>query len=134
MSRAGNTRCLRPRRPLGLPSINDSLTIIDPGAPLPDGRYLVVVSFSDALGDVQISVPLTIDTAPPILTLADLPSLRFTLSEPATVTALVNQKTRIMLAEPKGTFTLPFIGGVLQVSAVAQDAAGNVSSVVGADG
>jgi hypothetical protein len=100
------------------------------GSPLPDGRYLVVVSFTDALGDVQISVPLTIDTVPPLLTLVDFASLTFTLSEPATVTALVNQKTRIVLAEPKGTFTLPFAGAVLQVSAEAQDAAGNLSSVV----
>jgi hypothetical protein len=99
------------------------------GAPLPDGRYLVVVSFADALGDIQISIPLTIDTVPPVLTLADLATLRFTLSEPATVTALVNQKTTIELTEPKGAFTLPFTGAVLQVSAEARDAAGNVSAV-----
>jgi flagellar hook assembly protein FlgD len=100
------------------------------GAPLPDGRYLVVVSFTDALGDIQIAIPLTIDTVPPLLTLVDLTTLRFTLSEPATVTALVNQKTRVELAEPKGTFALPFTGAVLQVSAEAQDAAGNLSVVV----
>jgi hypothetical protein len=99
------------------------------GAPLPDGRYLVVVSFTDALGDVQISIPLTIDTVPPVLTLVDLATLRFTLSEPATVTALVNQKTRIELTEPKGAFTLPVTGVVLQVSAEARDGAGNVSVV-----
>jgi hypothetical protein len=100
------------------------------GAPLPDGRYLVVVSFTDALGDIQIAIPLTIDTVPPVLTLVDLKTLRFTLSEPATVTALVNQKTRIELAEPKGTFALPVTGAVLQISAEAQDAAGNLSVVV----
>jgi N-acetylmuramoyl-L-alanine amidase/FlgD Ig-like domain len=100
------------------------------GAPLPDGRYLVVVSFTDALGDIQIAIPLTIDTVAPALTLVDLTTLRFTLSEPATVTALVNQKTRIELAEPKGSFALPFTGPALQVSAEAQDAAGNLSVVV----
>jgi hypothetical protein len=102
------------------------------GAPLPDGRYLVVVSFTDALGDVQISVPLTIDTAPPVLTLLGLATLRFSLSEPATVTVLVNQRSRIVLAEPKGVFTVPFVGAPLQVSAEAQDAAGNLSPVVSA--
>jgi hypothetical protein len=56
--------------------------------------------------------------------------LRFTLSEPATVTAVVDQTTTIVVAEPKGTFTLPFTGTVLQVSARAQDAAGNLSSAV----
>jgi flagellar hook assembly protein FlgD len=100
------------------------------GAPLPDARYLVVVSFTDALGDIQISIPLTIDTVPPVLALTDTATLRFTLSEPATVTALVNQKTRIVLTEPRGAFALPFAGSVLQVSAEAQDAAGNVSAVV----
>ena len=50
------------------------------------------------------------------------------------MTALVNQKTRIELAEPKGTFTLPFTGAVSQVSAEAEDAAGNLSAVVSADG
>jgi hypothetical protein len=67
---------------------------------------------------------------PPVLTLVDLTTLRFALSEPATVTALVNQNTRFELAEPKGAFTLPFTGAVFQVSAEAQDAAGNLSSVV----
>ena len=100
------------------------------GAPLPNGRYQVVVSFTDALGEVQISIPLTIDTVPPVLTLVDLATLRFSLSEPATVTAVVNQTTTIVVAEPKGTFTLPFTGSVLQVSAQAQDAAGNLSSAV----
>jgi flagellar hook assembly protein FlgD len=100
------------------------------GAPLPDGKYMVVVSFTDSLGDIQIPIPLTIDTVPPVLALVDSAALRFTLSEPATVTALVNQKTRIVLAAPKGAFTLPFTGTVLQVSAEAQDAAGNLSAVV----
>ena len=50
--------------------------------------------------------------------------------EPATVTLLVNQKTRIVLAEPKGTFRIPYQGAVLQVSAEAQDPAGNLSPVL----
>ena len=100
------------------------------GAPLPDGRYLVVVSFTDALGDVQISLPVTIDTTPPVLTLVDLARLRFSLSEPATVTALVNQETTFVLTERTGLFTLPFTGAALQVSAQAQDGAGNLSQVV----
>ncbi len=64
-----------------------------------------------------------------MLTLLDLGKLRFSLSEPATVTVLVNQRTRIVQAA-QGTFTVPFAGTVTQLSAEAQDAAGNLSTVV----
>jgi hypothetical protein len=36
------------------------------GAALPDGRYVVVVTISDALGDVQLPLPLTIETTTPV--------------------------------------------------------------------
>jgi hypothetical protein len=100
------------------------------GAPLPDGRYVVVATISDALGDVQLPLPLTIDTAPPVLTLLDPAKLRFSLSEPATVTVLVNQRARIVQVAPQGVFTVPYTGAVVQLSAEAQDAAGNLSAVV----
>ncbi len=100
------------------------------GAPLPDGRYVAVLTVTDALGEVRIPVPVTIDTRPPTLTLVDPHVLSFTLDEPATVTVLVNETTRIVIAAPKGTFTIPFQGGVGALSAQAQDAAGNLSEVV----
>jgi hypothetical protein len=62
--------------------------------------------------------------------LLDAKALRFSLDEAATVTVLVNQSTRIVKLEPKGVFTIPFTGTVLQVSAEAEDAAGNVSTPV----
>ena len=101
------------------------------GAPLFDGTYRLTVTITDALGDVQIPVPIAVDNKPPTLTLVDRATLRFTLDEPATVTVLVNQRTRIVVSEPKGSFRVPFLdGGVAQVSAEAQDAAGNLSPVV----
>jgi hypothetical protein len=100
------------------------------GAPLFDGTYLATITVTDQLGDVQVSRPITIDNTPPKLALVDKGTLTFTLDEPATVTALVNQKTRIVLSEPKGTFRIPFVGAVAQVSAEAQDLAGNLSPVV----
>jgi hypothetical protein len=99
------------------------------GAALTDGKYAVVVTISDALGDVQLSLPLTIDTVPPVVTVLDAGKLRFALSEPATVTVLINQRTRIVVAA-QGTFTVPYTGAVVQLSAEAQDAAGNLSAVV----
>jgi hypothetical protein len=101
------------------------------GAPLFDGTYQATITVTDQLGDVQLAVPITIDNTPPKLTLVDKATLAFTLDEPATVTVLVNQKTRIALGEQKGTFRIPYQGGpVAQVSAEAQDLAGNFSTVI----
>jgi hypothetical protein len=100
------------------------------GVALPDGDYLAVVTVTDQLGDIQLSLPLTIDTTPPVLSIVDAGTLKFSLDEPATVTILVNQKTRITHGEGKGTFTIPVHGAVYQLSAEAQDLAGNISAVV----
>jgi hypothetical protein len=102
------------------------------GAPLFDGTYLATITVTDQLGDVQLGVPVTIDNTAPKLVLVDKKTLRFSLDEPATVTLLVNQKTRIVLGEPKGTFRIPYSAGpVYQVSAEARDLAGNLSPVIG---
>jgi hypothetical protein len=101
------------------------------GAPLFDGTYVATITVTDQLGDVQLSRPIVVDTAPPRLALVDKATLRFTLDEPGIVTVLVNQKTRVVLQEPKGAFRIPFDGGpVTQFSAEAQDAAGNLSAIV----
>jgi hypothetical protein len=101
------------------------------GAPLFDGTYLATITVTDQLGDVQLSRPIVVDTTPPKLTLLDKATLRFTLDEPGIVTVLVNQKTRIVLQEPKGTFRIPFdAGAVTQLSAEAQDVAGNLSAIL----
>jgi hypothetical protein len=102
------------------------------GTPLADGRYVAVFTITDALGDVAIPLRVTIDTRPPTLTVIDAQALRFSLDEPATVTVLVNGTTRVVIAEPKGVFTVPFQGSVASLSAQAQDAAGNLSAVVNA--
>jgi hypothetical protein len=100
------------------------------GAPLYDGTYQATITITDQLGDVQLPVPITIDTTPPGLTLVDKAALKFKLDEPATVTVLVNQKTRIVLGEPKGTFSIPYQGVVSQLTAQAQDLAGNSSPLI----
>ena len=100
------------------------------GAVLPDGKVTLVLTFTDALGDVQIPVPLTVDDTPPVLTLLDKATLRFTLNEPATVTVLVNGKTRIVRQAAAGTFAVPYVGTIDTFSAQAQDAAGNLSPLL----
>jgi hypothetical protein len=100
------------------------------GVPLPDGAYVALVTVTDALGDVQLSLPLAIDTIPPVLTLLDARTLKFSLNEPATVTVVVNGKTRLVKNAPKGTFTVGYSGAVLGLTAVAQDAGGNVGPAI----
>jgi hypothetical protein len=100
------------------------------GAPLPDGSYIAVVTVTDQLGDIQLSLPIFIDTTPPMLTIVNPQTLTFRLDEPATVTILVDQKKRIVHGESKGTFSIPIQGVVHQLSAEAQDLAGNISDVV----
>jgi flagellar hook assembly protein FlgD len=100
------------------------------GVPLPDGNYQIVATVTDLLGNVPVAIPLVVDSTPPTLTLVDARSLRFTLSEPATVTLVVNGATETKL-EPAGTFTVPPPkAGVQTVTAQARDAAGNVSAGV----
>ena len=100
------------------------------GAPLADGRYIVVVTVTDALGDVQLPLPLAIDTTPPVLTLLDAAKLRFSLSEPATVTVLVNQRDADRAGRRRARSPCRSPAASSQVSAEAQDAAGNLSAVV----
>ncbi len=101
------------------------------GAPLFDGTYQATITVTDQLGDVQLAVPITIDDTPPKLALLDKAKLKFSLDEDAMVTVLVNQKTRVVLGERKGTFTIPYSGpAVAQVSAEAQDLAGNLSPII----
>jgi N-acetylmuramoyl-L-alanine amidase/FlgD Ig-like domain len=100
------------------------------GAVLAEGTYQLAFTVTDALGDVQQTLPVTIDVTPPVLTVVDAKRLLFTLSEPATVTLLVNGGTRIVAGEPAGTFAVPFAGQVTSVAAQAQDFAGNLSATV----
>jgi flagellar hook assembly protein FlgD len=100
------------------------------GVALPDGSYALVATVTDALGNVPIALPLVVDSTAPTLTLVDARTLRFTLSEPATLTLLVNGANEVKNA-PAGTFTVPPPkAGVSTVSAQARDAAGNVSVTV----
>jgi flagellar hook assembly protein FlgD len=100
------------------------------GATVPDGQYQAVLTVTDAQGVVSQSLPLAVDTVPPQLQLLDPARLRFSLSEPATVTLLVNGAREVKI-EPAGTWAVPLPkAGVQTVSASAADAAGNVSPTV----
>ena len=104
---------------------------------LPDGTYTAQVTAVDALGDLVQQLTLTIDTVAPTLTLLSGPELRLSLSEAATVTVVLNGQQSTLFAGPgdfqvptptlpSGTPTVP----PTTLSAVATDAAGNVSGTV----
>jgi hypothetical protein len=100
------------------------------GVRLPDGQYTAVVTATDSLATLSLLAPFTVDTTPPSLAVLDGASLRFQLSEPATVTAVINGQT-VSAAEPAGVFTFPWVGPpVTSWSVSARDAAGNASAAV----
>jgi hypothetical protein len=100
------------------------------GVRVPDGTYEAVVLVTDPLGSTSFSAPLVVDATPPTLTLVDATTLRFQLSEPATVTATINGQV-VVRPEPAGPFAIPWQGGTVTTVAIqADDAAGNVSASI----
>jgi hypothetical protein len=100
------------------------------GTRLPEGAYVAMLTYSDALGTFTQSLPVTVDVTPPLLTVVDPKTLTFTLSEVATVTFVVNGGAPIVQPEPAGTFSLPYAGTVSSFSARPQDGAGNLGAPV----
>ena len=85
---------------------------------------------TDPLGTVSLLQSFTIDATPPGVSVVDAGGLRFSLDEPATVTAVVNGET-VAAVEPAGVFALPWTGGpVTSFSVSARDAAGNTSAAL----
>ena len=101
------------------------------GAPLADGRYDVVVTVTDALGDVQLPLPLTIDTTPPVLTLLDAATAPL-LAQRAGDGHGARQPAdaRSCRSRRRARSRCRSRAGSSQISAEAQDAAGNLSTVV----
>jgi len=100
------------------------------GSRLPDGEYAVVVTATSPLATVSLLAPFAIDTVAPSLSVANGAALQLQLSEPATVSGQVDGQP-VSVAEPAGTFTLPWTGPpVTSFSLQAEDAAGNLSAPV----
>jgi len=101
------------------------------GTRVADSAYSVVVTVTDSLGEVPYTLPVAVDTTPPILTLLDKATLRFQLSEPATLTLSINGRA-LEYAAPKGAFNVPWTTeAITSVTAQARDAAGNVGPATG---
>jgi hypothetical protein len=92
---------------------------------LTDGKYAAVLTATNDIGAVVHTLSFRIDTVPPVLRALSFRSLRFRVSEPVTVTLVVNGKT-VKRAVRAGVFSYRAVR-VKTVRIVARDAAGNVS-------
>jgi hypothetical protein len=95
-------------------------------AGLKDGKYAAVLTVTNDIGTVLHTAPFRIDTVAPVLRALSFRSLRFRVSEPATVSLTVNGK-RVTRVVRTGVFSFRPGSRVRSVRIVAQDAAGNVS-------
>jgi hypothetical protein len=92
------------------------------GAPLRDGDYEVRLT----VGGVTHTLPLTIDTTPPTISLVSVKPLQLRVTERVTVIATVNGRLIRASVRP-GVFALAKHEVIRTLSVVARDAAGNES-------
>ena len=92
-----------------------------------DGRYDLVVEAVTALGLASHTVKVTVDTAPPVLRLVSAFRRLATLSEPATVTAVVDGNARTFVRRKAGLFRIPAPSSYRRARVAARDRAGNIA-------
>jgi hypothetical protein len=90
-----------------------------------DGKYAGVLTTTTEVGTASHTAFFRIDTTPPRLRAVSFRTLRFWVSEPATIRLVVNGK-RVVRKVRAGGFSFRH-GRVRSVRISAQDAAGNVS-------
>jgi hypothetical protein len=101
-------------------------TVVWSPSGLKNGKYAAVLTVTNEIGTVLHSALFRIDTVAPVLRALSFRSLRFRVSEPATVSLTVNGK-RVTRTVRAGVFSFRPGSRVRTVRIVAQDAAGNVS-------
>ena len=99
------------------------------GKRIRDGTYRAVLKAKDAVGTTSRTIAVVLDTKRPALKLLSLSRLRFSLSELATVSGLLNG-TPFRFVQTAGTFTLPLTGPVRSLRVVAEDNAANESVAI----
>jgi hypothetical protein len=98
--------------------------------PTPDvanGRYDVVVDATTSLGTASQGLKVTVDTAPPVLRLVSAFRRLATLSEPATVTTVVDGRVRRFVRRKAGLFRIPAPSSYRNIRVAARDRAGNIA-------
>jgi len=95
--------------------------------PVADGRYDLVVEAVTALGIAAHTTKLTVDTAPPTLRLVSAFKRLATVSEPATVTTVVDGRVRTFVRRKAGLFRIPAPSSYRNARVAASDRAGNIA-------
>ncbi|MGH3049599.1 MAG: hypothetical protein ACRDLK_05530, partial [Gaiellaceae bacterium] len=94
------------------------------GMPATDGTYALRLTVTDSLTTLTRTLPLVVDSAPPVVAVVSAKAMRFTLSEPATVTLVVGTR-RYTSARKAGPFHFWLKTKPYAYKVVAVDAAGN---------
>jgi hypothetical protein len=113
------------RFPAGQRSVDWDGTI--GGVPAPDGSYETVVEAVTPVGTATQSGKLVVDTAAPVLRLVSAFRRLATLSEPATVTTVVDGRIRTFVRRKAGTFRIPAPSSYRNARVAARDRAGNIA-------
>jgi hypothetical protein len=97
-----------------------------PAGRIPDGSYTALLTTTSSVATSTHALSLRVDTVPPVIRAISFRRLVFRISEPATVTVIVNGH-RYVRSERAGVFSLRTGRLVRRVAISALDAAGNVS-------
>jgi hypothetical protein len=86
-----------------------------------------VVEARTLLGIASQTMKVTVDTAPPVLRLVSAFRRLATLSEPATVTTVVDGQVRTFVRRKAGLFRIPAPSSYRNARVAARDRAGNIA-------
>jgi hypothetical protein len=102
---------------------------LDDGSTAPDGDYTLSLAVTDQYTSFVRTAPVTLDSTAPKITVLSYRTMKFRLSEPATLTLVVgtNRYSRTLKKPTTTTFWLKQKPRAYQL--IATDAAGNVSTV-----
>jgi len=102
---------------------------LDDGTPAPDGSYTLTLTVTDPYLTFARSAPVVLDSTPPVITVLSYATMRFRLSEPATLTLVVGAKRYSRTLRSAATTAFWLKRKPRSYRLIATDAAGNVSSL-----
>ena len=97
---------------------------------LRDGAYLAVVEATGGVGVISYGVPFVSDTVAPRIRILPGKGLRVEVSEPSTLTFVIDGQSLRREVREAGISRIPWSGSAARVRVVAWDAAGNASGPV----
>jgi hypothetical protein len=97
---------------------------------LRDNGYEVVVEADAGAGPISFAVPFVSDSTPPRVRILSGMGVKVAVSEPATLTLVIDGSSLRRVVRKAGTVRVPWSGPARRVRVVAWDAAGNASAPV----